>query len=186
MNKSFKKSNKLAHNFKDLTGQKIRFWTVLKRTNYIKRRDPIWKCECICGKIKLVSGNSLRNGSLSCGCKANRKWRLGKFSKPLLTAMRNVYARYRCEANRRDLEFKLTFNQFKNFLNKPCFYCNKYKTSYQKMQNGKNMRYNGIDRVDNTKGYTLSNCVTSCKMCNIWKKSITPNMIKKVYEFLFK
>jgi 2-iminoacetate synthase ThiH len=30
--------------------------------------------------------------------------------------------------------------------------------------------YNGIDRVDNDKGYLLNNCVGACKFCNFAKK----------------
>lgn len=38
--------------------------------------------------------------------------------------------------------------------------------------------YNGIDRVDNTKGYTLDNCVTCCINCNRAK------MDRSLEEFL--
>jgi len=36
-----------------------------KSTKYVK----YWKCKCICGKTKIINGDSLRNGSTkSCGC----------------------------------------------------------------------------------------------------------------------
>ena len=31
--------------------------------------------------------------------------------------------------------------------------------------------YNGIDRVDNSVGYTIDNCVSCCGMCNFMKRS---------------
>lgn len=34
-------------------------------------------------------------------------------------------------------------------------------------------KYNGIDRVDNSKGYTITNCVTCCKTCNSAKSNMT-------------
>ena len=56
--------------FIDLSGQIFGKWTVLEKTN---NRDAsggvLWKCQCECGTIKEVSGNSLRRGkSTGCGC----------------------------------------------------------------------------------------------------------------------
>lgn len=44
----------------------------------------------------------------------------------------------------------------------PCFYC-EYKSEES---------VNGIDRMDNTKGYVKENCVGCCKRCNFIKKSL--------------
>lgn len=33
--------------------------------------------------------------------------------------------------------------------------------------------YNGVDRVDNTKGYTLENCVTCCAEANYAKRALS-------------
>jgi hypothetical protein len=33
--------------------------------------------------------------------------------------------------------------------------------------------YNGIDRVDNTLGYSKENCVSCCKICNYMKQVLT-------------
>ena len=41
-------------------------------------------------------------------------------------------------------------------LDKECYYCHYYKKE----------EVNGIDRVDNTKGYTKENSVSCCEMCN--------------------
>lgn len=63
---------------KDLTGQIFGFLTVLERdteykeTNNIKSRHTYWKCQCKCGEIKIILGNSLLSGATtSCG-KCNR------------------------------------------------------------------------------------------------------------------
>lgn len=49
--------------FKDITGQQFGEWTVLEYAGEQK-----WKCRCSCGKIGLVYGKALRNGSSkSCG-----------------------------------------------------------------------------------------------------------------------
>lgn len=54
----------------DLTNQKFGMWTVLEET---PERDAaggiMWKCQCECGTIKNVNGQSLRKGkSTCCGC----------------------------------------------------------------------------------------------------------------------
>jgi hypothetical protein len=47
------------------------------------------------------------------------------------------------------------------------------------------IEYNGIDRVDNEKGYLVENCVPCCFTCNSLKKSVTKSIIEKAYKFLF-
>lgn len=181
----FKKKQK-AWNIIDLTGAKIHHWTILKITEKRNRRDPIWLCECECGNIKEVSGNSLRNGSKSCGCLRFALSGRKKFRTDTYDVSFQIYAGYRCAAKRRKFDFKLTFADFLKFLDKPCYYCGKTKTSKQKKRNGQYYRYNGIDRVNNEKGYELTNCVTCCKICNSRKRSVSPDMIIKIYNYLFK
>lgn len=173
-----------AWNFKDLTGEKINRWTVIKFTGKYKRRCPFWLCKCECGTIKEVSGNSLRNGSKSCGCaKIGRKW---KNKIPLdISKIREIYARYRCEAKRRKLEFCIDKDFFLKLIEDKCFYCARYAVNKQKLADNTYLKYNGIDRVDNSKGYIIENCVTCCRDCNTHKKSITKEMIYKAYNFLY-
>lgn len=182
------KMKKNAHNFKDLSGQVIRNWKVIEDTGKRIRRDPIWKCICLkCNKEWEVSGNSLRNKSSNC---KECYYKIIPGKKRIKTSKEQVesqlYARYKCEAKNRSLQFSLTKLEFINYIYKECFYCGKEKSSYQKSEIDKDIiYYNGIDRVDNLKGYELTNCVTCCKQCNVKKKSITPDMIKKAYNFLF-
>lgn len=59
-------------------------------------------------------------------------------------------------AKTRGLTFELSFEQFSALVNSNCFYC------------GRAPR-NGVDRVDNAKGYLPNNCVPSCHSCNVRK-----------------
>ena len=60
-------------------------------------------------------------------------------------------------AKRRGYEFHVTLEEYeKHIWNKPCNYCG-----------GKTQ--NGIDRVDNSIGYKIENCVPCCKDCNKMK-----------------
>ena len=55
----------------DLLGKQFGFWTVLGFVGRDGRRNRLWRCQCICGKIKDVGGQHLRYGaSKSCGCKS--------------------------------------------------------------------------------------------------------------------
>jgi len=56
-----------------MRGERFGRWTVIKRAkNYISPKGACasqWLCRCDCGNIKVVLGNTLRNGqSKSCGC----------------------------------------------------------------------------------------------------------------------
>ena len=53
----------------DLTNQKFGKWTVLQQDFTKTSGHKHWICQCDCGIIKSVDGNTLRNGrSTSCGC----------------------------------------------------------------------------------------------------------------------
>lgn len=57
---------------KDLTGQRFGKLKVLYRTykptTAKSSGSAFWKCQCDCGNITVISGNSLLNGVKSCGC----------------------------------------------------------------------------------------------------------------------
>ena len=59
----------------------------------------------------------------------------------------------------------MTMSYCENMIKMPCFYCNLLPEN----------RLNGIDRMDNTKGYSVNNCVSCCKNCNFIKKSLDAN-----------
>ena len=53
----------------DLTNTKAGRWTVLSRSITNTHGKPSWVCQCECGTVRVVPGNSLRRGeSTSCGC----------------------------------------------------------------------------------------------------------------------
>lgn len=64
---------------------------------------------------------------------------------------------YKSRAFHRDRAFEITLEQFLEMVHSPCFYCDKPAA-----KGGRN----GVDRVDNAVGYTMSNCVPCCFLCN--------------------
>jgi len=175
----------------DLTGQKFGRLTVIKKINN-DEKYLTWLCKCDCGNEKIVRGDSLRGGiTKSCGClikeAPNNRMRLDYG----IASMRRMINNYKSNAKRRGIEYKLTEEQFKEITQRDCYYCGaKPNNAYhQKWQNGTYV-YNGIDRIDNTKGYTIDNVVPCCKDCNAAKGKLTlqefKDLIKRIYIKLYK
>lgn len=58
----------------DLVGQIFGRLTVIKRVGSNKHKHATWLCECECGAMVIVCGNSLRSGlTKSCGCLQKEK-----------------------------------------------------------------------------------------------------------------
>ena len=155
----------------DLTGKRFGKWTIIRRVGSDKNGRAIWFCRCDCGVEKIVDSNHLRNGkSTSCGCYSREIHSIecGLFSK------RQVYGFYKRNAKRRNIPFELSFNEFIELTQQNCYYCGiePSNTHISKHNNG-DFIYNGLDRKDNTKGYTLSNIVSCCDQCN-WAKRDLP------------
>lgn len=84
---------------------------------------------------------------------------------------RRRYDRIKYSAKKRGYSFSLSFNDWKQlYLEEICYYC---ETPAE---------VTSIDRVDNTLGYTPSNCVMSCMSCNKLKSHMTLEQIRIFYE----
>ena len=163
-------------NLIDKTGEKFGRLTVIGR-NYPNTRDKKtrWLCKCECGKKTIVRGDQLRRGrTKSCGCL--QKEIVGNLMKlnSGLANMRGTIAAYKRSAKQRGLEWDLTEKQFADITQKDCHYCGAKpnNTANRKSSFGEYI-YNGIDRIDNNKGYTMNNVVPCCKRCNIAKNNST-------------
>lgn len=64
------------------------------------------------------------------------------------------YSHYKSGAERRNIVFNLTFEEFMSFWQQPCHYC------------GNQIATVGIDRKYNSQGYNIENCVPCCTSCN--------------------
>lgn len=140
--------------------------TVLSQTASDGRGEASWLCQCGCGKKVIVLGSNLRNGrQKSCGCKK----RLSEGE----AAINFLYRNLKRNARDRGIEWSLTKEHVAKIIGRPCFYCG--VEPYQEIKNGYNgfnggLKYNGLDRVDNKKGYLVENVVPCCGMCNYAKR----------------
>lgn len=101
----------------------------------------------------------------------------------------SLYDSYMRNAKRRSLEFKLTEDEFEKLTQQNCVYCGGSPNGIIRPKSVGAYVYNGIDRRDNTKGYTQENCVPCCKICNFAKHELTIddflNHIRKIYDHTF-
>lgn len=79
------------------------------------------------------------------------------------------FSNYRSGAKRRNLEFDLSLEEFKDLTNKKCHYCDS-ATGACKEDNSMTC---GIDRKNPSIGYTLENCVPCCGTCNTSKMDMS-------------
>lgn len=165
-------------------------------TLYFDTQKENWVCECECGSKVYRSAYALRHQKYpSCGCKRNIKATL-----PDCMSLKNsVILAYKTNANVKGLEFSLTDQQVLELISKDCEYCeakpaNKVKTRKRKgrihrPERDQEFVYNGIDRVDSSIGYKVSNCVPCCVICNISKNDMSltewKNWIQRVYSKTF-
>ena len=80
-----------------------------------------------------------------------------KFSR---TWLRRRFDRIKRNARDRNKKFELTFEEFcqiRTYKNEKCFYCGTTRGPFS------------IERLDNDKGYNVSNCVVACWRCNKMK-----------------
>ena len=185
----------------DLTGKKINSLTVLSfdgyRTNAKSNQLlPYWKCKCECGNICYVRNYSfirkpIKKRQKSCGCK---RWEGIKNGEKLFlpegdaafNALYNTYKR------RSKNKIDITKKEFKILTKASCFYCgslpNTYaKTIQDKKYNKNGYCYNGLDRIDSSKGYVKENVVTCCIICNRAKNNLNIkdfiNWITQISEY---
>lgn len=146
----------------DMVDKKFGELIVLRKSEYKRNGQLCWVCLCTCGQERTVDGTSLRRGSVrNCGrtrhAKRNGFWQNQEH-------MRR-YASCRSKAKQRGLVFELSREGFIHLLSTPCYYC---QSTLQI----------GIDRRNSSQGYTASNSVSACRICNYGKNKITEEEFK--------
>lgn len=158
---------------KDLTGQLFGKLTAISPVGKDKHGQYKWLCSCECGNTKeALMGNLVRGRTLTCGCSGKRYQRRPDGE----AAFTEVYGRYRAGARTRGYDFNLTEEEFRELAENLCHYCGAEKTNKASTFKSTGFyHYNGIDRKDNTKGYSVENCVPCCYVCNRAKNNMPYN-----------
>ena len=74
-----------------------------------------------------------------------------------LSCYKRLYDEYYRSSWRRHLSFSLTLNDFILLVRNKCYYCSTENSNCLSLKNGRKLYYNGIDRIDNDKGYEPGN-----------------------------
>lgn len=148
----------------DITGERFGALVALHISDERPYGHLMWVCQCDCGNTCLAAVGSLRAGRrVSCGCYTPQR-RLGKGEQ----ARNSLLSSYKHGAKSRGLAWELTVEQFTELTKQPCYYCG-VEPAYilrVRTEGAGDYVYNGIDRLDNGKGYLPDNVVPCCKICN--------------------
>lgn len=162
------------HNVKDITGMRFGKLVVLEFSHIGKHRKSHWKCICDCGNEFITSSSAIKSGTTkSCGCLVKETNSLPNG----MAGLNKLFYTYKTGAKRREIEFLLCLDEFHRLTSLNCYYCGNPPSAIAKngakfKPNG-NYIYNGIDRIDNTKGYVEGNVVPCCSNCNYAKRDMS-------------
>lgn len=157
-------------------------------------KHAIAVCLCECGKEHEIKSHLFKKMK-SCGCSQhdsenwiskgakNKPWQL-PYGESALNALLYSYKR---GAERRNLTFDLSREEFKKLVNSNCFYCGVEPNRIFSNRGNGSIVCNGIDRYLNEDGYTKENSVSCCKECNLSKNKRTAidflNHIQRIHDF---
>lgn len=154
-------------------GQKFGRLTIVgfdKRVKTPGSQFAFWFCKCECGNTISVKRGSLTSGNTrSCGCLANEltaQRNRKHLSDSQCTAVYFLYKKYRQSAKRRGYDFNIDIDEFSLITKENCIYCGCEPSTVVKSNWGDEYVHNGIDRLDNSRGYTSDNIAPCCSVCN--------------------
>ena len=162
---------------------------------YVDCMATKWKCQYVpTGEIKIVPTAYVSE------FKTQRQMeeeldRLVKENKHQIGFRNQLYRTYKTNSQKRGHEFLLTQEEFESIIFQNCHYCGESPRPMTESQmighgnpNQPPLCYNGIDRLDSTKDYTIDNVVPCCPRCNYMKHILNYDEflshIKKIYNNL--
>lgn len=142
-------------------GSTFERWTVIAPSDErTKSRGKKWVCRCSCGKEKVVSAFSLRQGqSTSCGCKGLEKSNIGKRT---TTHGKSNTKLYRAWKNMKGRCFRPSATHYHRYGGRGITVCDRWKDSFENFRDwALASGYKEdltLDRKDEDGDYTPSNC----------------------------
>ena len=159
-------------------GNRYLRWLVLDRAPTNARNfqaADFWLCRCDCGVERVVRGAALRCGqSRSCGCYRDEKTSGRRALPHGEGSFRKTLGSMKRAARVRSLAWELEDDDVRRLTKEDCHYCGvpPSNTAYANRSTGEYV-YNGLDRVDNNRGYLIDNVVPCCYVCNNAKRSLS-------------
>lgn len=171
--------------YPNLVGRKFNHLKVVAEAGRTKHGGTLWLCLCKCGKKVIKDQHYLirknRQQKKSCGC-MRFIWRWTPEAKANMSkkmtlpdnqsAKNSALGAYKIVARKRGINWKLADTLFFEMISKDCYYCGAPPSNTFKRKGG-SIKYNGVDRLDNSKHYQGGNVVTCCRICNRAKSDLT-------------
>lgn len=135
----------------DLVGKRFGNLIIIKQVGLTSWGNKKWLCECDCGRTKVIQGGNLTSGHTgSCGCShikhghntRNKRSRTYLSWDSMIQRCLNPNCREYKHYGGRGISVDHRWKKFENFLR----------------DMGKRPVKKSLDRIDNNKGYCLSNC----------------------------
>ena len=170
-----------------LIGSIIRDIEILKLTDERKGNYVVYLVRCtLCGREHTVPSYHIQREILSCECDEwVRKYRTKPIGRPRKaeTDESVYYKHYKRGAKERGLAFELTEEEFSEITQRDCFYCGAKPRLINPVRVKQSHFYrNGIDRYDNSVGYTKENSVPCCTQCNYAKMKLNGDEFLELVE----
>lgn len=160
--------------YKPKIGTKQGRLTIVEYAGVDHAQKHLFKVRCDCGKEKTLRWNNIRrNGNTSsCGC-YKRECIRKRTAKPIdHLCAQSIKNSCSSISKNRNMEFDLDLEFVHGKIFDKCFYCGNLGSNKFTSNNlyKRECNYNGLDRKDNSKGYTKDNVVTCCSICNYMKR----------------
>jgi hypothetical protein len=157
-------------------GQQIGNFTI---SSYLPN-ESFYVLQCKCGNTSKGStdhvtrkiANLLSEGYTACSTcsfEYQKKLKEQRIKSDTYYTYKDVYREYVNKSKSRDIYFELSLEEASQMFSQNCYYCAEPPKNKRTRVNGNTIVYQGIDRVDNSIGYTKENCVPCCKYCNSFK-----------------
>lgn len=161
-------------------GVKYHNLLVLSFSHRDERGRAYYNTLCDCGKEKTLLGSAVKSGNTkSCGC-LRRRLKAETRLPNNQAEVSAVILGYKRHADRRAYPWELDFDFVNDLIRQECYYCKLPPSNLKTLKNSlEAFKYSGIDRKDNTKGYTKDNVVPCCKICNNAKSDLTLEQFKE-------
>ena len=177
---------------------KLKDWTIISEAKY---RLPTKSCklgkvyydiQCKCGITRKANTTEIQallttgfhpDLSVSCRkCLTSER----RESRTLEQNLNSIYSDYKSNAKIRNKDFDLPKEYAFQLMQQNCYYCGLIPSN-KIQKRSHSIVYSGIDRLDNSKGYSVNNCVPCCSMCNIAKNNNTTEQfyawINRLYSY---
>jgi len=161
---------KISSSHKNYSGMKVYLLEAIRpvEKSSVTYKIP-WEFECECGETRIINHvHDLFVGSIKSCKKCSNKDDIAGLQEMDEKLLKSSYVLWKRESKRYGKISLLTFEQWAEIKNKPCYLCGK---TIEEIRPGL-MKLNGIDRVDSNVGYLHSNCMPCCKKCNLIKRNI--------------